>query len=559
MSDWDYVIAGAGSAGCVLAARLCEDPTTRVLLIEAGGPAKTIFARMPAGVGMVHSNPKYDWGYLSTPQPGLNGRQIYYPRGKGLGGSSLLNGMIYIRGNAADYDRWRQKGLVGWSYGDVLPYFRRSAGAQHRGGEAHHDTTGPLKVTPAGNYDRINRVFVAACQQAGAPVNTDFNGTSQTGVGRLDVKASGGLRQSTAEAYLNPVPKNLTVMTGCPVLKVVTKDRRAVAILTPQGEMRARHEVILCLGAFETPKALMLSGIGPGAHLAEHGIDMVQDLPGVGQTLYDHPNMPMQFGLRDASLSMARFQRLDRAMVMGAQWLFSRSGPAASPFWASALFHAIRDSEMPELEVFFTPMVVREDSAVNQKGFSLQSLSHLGKAMIARGKIAEPGLQFDINLLRPRSCGQVRLASADPLQAPVIDAGYFSDDSDFFDLVEGMRHLRRVMAQPAFDGVGDAELSPGAACQTDEDLRQSIRELVTTGHHPACTARIGAEGDPGAVLDGEFRVRGVQGLRVVDASALPDMVSGNIGAPVIMLAERAADMIRGRPQLTANDPRETAA
>jgi choline dehydrogenase len=543
----------------VLAARLCEDPGTRVLLIEAGGRGRSVFARMPAGVGMVHSNPTYDWGYMSTPQPGLNGRQIYYPRGKGLGGSSLLNGMIYIRGNAADYDRWRQKGLVGWSYGDVLPYFRRSAGAQHRGGERHHDTTGPLKVTPAGNFDRINRIFVEACQQAGAPANPDFNGATQAGVGRLDVKVGGGLRQSTAEAYLNPMPGNLTVMTGCPVLKVVTKDRRAVAILTPQGEMRARREVILCLGAFETPKALMLSGIGPGAHLAEHGIDVVHDLPGVGQTLFDHPNMPMQFGLRDAGLSMARFQRLDRAMMMGAQWLISRSGPAASPFWASALFHAIRDSEMPELEVFFTPMVVREDSAVNQKGFSLQSLSHLGKAMIARGKIAEPGLQFDINLLRPRSCGQVTLASADPLQAPVIDAGYFSDDSDFSDLVEGMRHMRRVMAQPAFDGIGGAELSPGAARQSDEDLRQSIRALVTTGHHPACTARIGTDSDPGAVLDGEFRVRGMQGLRVVDASALPDMVSGNIGAPVIMLAERAADMIRGRPPLMAENPGEDAA
>lgn len=555
---FDYIIAGGGSAGCVLAARLCEDPRLKVLLVEAGGPAKSIFARMPAGVGMIHSNPKYDWGYWSTPQPALGGRRIYYPRGKGLGGSSLMNGMIYIRGNVGDYDRWRQKGLTGWSYGDVLPYFRRAAGAAHRKGEAHHRPDGPLKISPAGNYDRINRVFVEACQQAGAPHNGDFNGAVQAGAGRMDVKAKGGIRQSAAEAYLTPRPKNLAVMTGTPVLKLLTEGRRATGILTPQGEFRAGREVILSLGAFESPKLLMLSGIGPGAHLRDHGIQVLNDLPGVGQTLYDHPNMPMQFGLTDPSLSMARFQRLDRAALMGARWLLTRSGPAAAPFWASALFHAIRDAEMPELQVFFTPMVVREDSGAGSKGFNLQSLSHLGKAMIARGKIAEPGLQFDINLLRPRSSGAVTLASPDPLAPPLIDPGYFSDESDFTDLIEGMRHMRRVVQQPAFAGLADAELSPGGGKLTDADLRQSVRDHATTGHHLACTARIGAPGDPGAVLDTEFRVRGVENLRVADASALPDMVSGNIGAPVIMLAERAADMILGKPQLAADDPRETA-
>ncbi|MEM7224506.1 MAG: GMC family oxidoreductase N-terminal domain-containing protein [Pseudomonadota bacterium] len=555
---YDYVVAGAGSAGCALAARLAEDPNVTVCLVEAGGDGRSLFTRMPAGVGFVHSNPKYDWRYWSTPQSRLGGRRIYYPRGKGLGGSSLLNGMIYMRGNSRDYDRWRQKGLVGWAYGDVLPYFRRSSRAAHRKGNSYHGDSGPLHLTPAGNYDQINDIFVRACCEAGAPANEDFNGCGQTGAGRIDVKASGGVRQSSAEAYLAPCPRNLTVMTGTPVLRVMMDGRRAVGIAVPSGALCARAEVILSLGAFESPKTLMLSGIGPGPHLREYGIEVLHDLPGVGQSLYDHPNMPMQFGLLSARHSMSRFQRLDRAAVMGAQWIVARRGPAAAPFWSSVLFHAIRDREMPELEVFFTPMIVREDSGA-RKGFNLESFRHLGKSIIARGKLAEPGLQFDINLLRPRSCGEVRLASADPLDAPLIDCGYFSDDSDYLALVEGMTHMRKVVAQPAFRGIAGPELSPGPEILADEDMRAAVRDLCTTGHHPACTARMGRDGDPGAVLDSEFRVRGIENLRVVDASALPDMISGNINAPVIMMAERAADMILGRPQLAAEDPRERVA
>ncbi len=555
---FDYVIAGGGSAGCVLAARLAENPKATVCLVEAGGDGRSLFTRMPAGVGFVHANPKYDWGYWSTPQPRLGGRQIYYPRGKGLGGSSLLNGMIYMRGHPGDYDRWQRKGLAGWSYESVLPYFRRSAQAVHRRGDRFHGGNGPLRLMPAGNYDTINEIFVRACCEAGAPLNLDFNGCSQTGAGRIDVNVSNGVRQSAAEAYLTPRPSNLAVITGTAVLRILTEGRRAVGIVTPHGKVRARAEVIVSLGAFESPKVLMLSGIGPGAQLRGQGIEVLHDLPGVGQSLYDHPNMPMQFGLLEPRYSMARYQRLDRAVVMGAEWLLARRGPAAAPFWSSVLYHSIRDRRMPELEVFFTPMVVREDSG-GRKGFNLESLNHIGRSIIARGRLAEPGLQFDINVLRPRSSGEVRLASADPLAAPLIDCGYFSDEGDYLDIIEGMKHIRKVVGQPTFQGVAGPEFSPGLDVVKDDDLRQAIRAFCTTGHHPACTARMGVAGDPGAVLDGEFRVRGLASLRVVDASAMPDMIGGNINAPVIMMAERAADMILGRPPLAAEDPRENAA
>jgi len=550
---FDYVIAGGGSAGCTLAARLAEDPDVSVLLVEAGGDGDSLFSRMPAGNGFLFGNPRHDWGYESTPQEGLGGRRIYYPRGRGLGGSSLMNGMIYIRGNPADYDRWRQKGLSGWSYADVLPYFRKSAGAPHRAGDAFHGTDGPLKLSPAPNHDAINRRFLDACRQAGAPDNPDFNGAAQEGAGRLDTKVWRGVRQSSARAYLEPRPGNLTVLADSHVLRVVMEGRKAVGLLLTRGMMRARREVVLCLGAFGSPQCLMLSGIGPADHLRRHGIDPVIDLPGVGSNLYDHPNMPMQFGLLRPELSMARFQRIDRAAWMGLRWLLAHDGPAAGPFWSTALFHAVRDHAMPELEIFFTPMVVREEGGA--KRFSIQSLLSAGKTIIARGKSAQPGLQFDINLLRPQSSGTVRLASNDPMARPLIDPGYFSNRVDLDDLVAGVRHMREVVAQEALADVAGIELSPGAGTNSDTDIRRAIRDLATTGHHPVSTCRMGGDHDGGAVLDAALRVRGAEGLRVVDASSFPDQISGNTGAPVIMMAEKAADIMLGRPALPASDPR----
>ena len=554
---FDYIVAGGGSAGCTLAARLAQAGDASVLLVEAGGGSSSLFSRMPAGNGFLFGNPRHDWGFQSTPQPGLGGRRIYYPRGRGLGGSSLMNGMIYIRGNAADYDRWRQMGLAGWSYGDVLPYFRRSAGARHRPGDPFHGTDGPLKLSPARRRDAINERFVAACLEAGAPFNDDFNGATQEGAGWFDTKVWRGIRQSSARAYLEQPPGNLTILADSPVLRIAMEGSRAVGLVLATGKVRARREVVLCLGAFGSPQCLMLSGIGPADHLRDHGIDVALDLPGVGARLADHPNMPLQFGLLRPELSMARHQRIDRAAWMGLRWLLARSGPGAGPFWSTALFHAVRDHAMPELEIFFTPMVVREEGGA--KRLSIQTLLSAGKAVIARGKTAEPGLQFDINLLRPASSGTLRLASGDPRDAPLIDPRYFSDPADLEDLEAGVRHMRRVVAQPALAGIAGAERSPGAGAVSDGEIRQAIRALATTGHHPVATCRMGGDHDTGAVLDAELRVRGIDGLRVADASSFPDQISGNTGAAVIMLAEKAADMMLGRPAPAPEDPRAVGA
>ncbi|MDH3387556.1 MAG: GMC family oxidoreductase N-terminal domain-containing protein [Gammaproteobacteria bacterium] len=546
--SYDYIIAGAGSAGCVLAARLCEDPAVTVCLVEAGGNGDSLFVRMPAGNGFIFGNPRFDWGYHSTAQSGLNGRRIYYPRGKGLGGTSLMNGLIYIRGNARDFDRWRDRGIRGWGYADVLPYFKKSETATYRDAE-FHGQAGPLKISPAQNYCAVSRCFVTAAQQAGARLNDDFNARRQIGVGRFDAKVFNGQRQSTSATFLQRRPANLTVMTDTRALKVALSGGKAVGLQISHGgitqTLHAVREVIACLGAFESPKLLMLSGIGPADHLREFGIDVAQDLPGVGESLQDHPNMPLTFELRDPALSFARYQRLDRTIWLGLQYLFSKSGPATGPFWSVALFHAFDGGELPDIEVFCTPMVVREGAGGS--GWTLQNLLQPGRAILARGKTATPGIQFDINLLRPGSKGRIRLASANPVDHPLIDPAYFSAPEDVDQLIDGVAHIREVTRQPAFAEFIGKEITFGAQVTSRTAMTDGLREHITTGHHPVASCRIGADDDPAAVLDAEFRVRGIDALRVVDASAFPDQISGNPNAGVIMMAERAADMLTGRP------------
>ena len=555
-NSYDFVIAGGGSAGCALAARLAEEAAVSVCLIESGGNGRSPFITMPAGNGFVFGDARFDWGLESVPQKELNGRCIYYPRGKGLGGSSLLNGMIYIRGNARDFEHWRQMGLAGWSYADVLPYFRRSENAQHRD-DPYHGNDGPLSVSPAANFYAIDQRFLDAAEGLGATRNSDFNGDSQVGVGRIDSTVRDGRRCSSATAYLSKRPSNLTVLTDTHVLEIVFNKGRAAGLRVAGSRgvqtIYAAQEIISCLGAFGSPQLLMLSGIGPQQHLRELGIDVVLDRAGVGESLYDHPNMPVTFELKDASLSMARFQRVDRAIGLAMRYLLTRSGPGAGSFWSTALFHSLRDPLLPDFEIFCTPMVVREEPAA--AGWSIQNILNFGRTVIARGKTAEPGVQFDINLLRPRSRGRVRLATSDPRQPLLIDPAYLSDAADMSDLVEGCKHIRELAGEPRLREVLGAETMPGENARSDAQIAAAVRAGVTTGHHPVATCRMGRADDAGAVLDACFRVQGIEGLRVVDASAFASQISGNPNATIIMMAERAADIMLGKPQL---EPQEIA-
>ena len=551
---YDYVIAGGGSAGCTLAARLAEDLSVKVCLVEAGGPGRDLFIRMPAGNGFVFGNPKLDWGFESLPQKGLNDRRIYFPRGKALGGTSIMNGMIYMRGVPADYDGWQAGGLQGWGFANLLPYFRRSEDARERR-DPWHGRNGPLKTELSANYGTLEQAFIEAAIAAGHKRLDDFNGSQRTGVARTDSTVHRGVRQSSAIAYLKNPPKNLTILTGRHVNRMTFEGRRAVGLETLSGEhIRAEHEVILCQGAFGTPQTLMLSGIGPADHLSQHGISTLADLPGVGENLADHVDVSMQYGSDRMDLSLARHQRLDKAAALMARWLFTGSGPGAGAFFSAVLFHAFDDPALPELEVFMTPMTV-EENMTNGEEEKTPLLQRLGRKLLVRGrKVARPGIQIDINQERPKSLGTVRLASNNPIDHPLIDPNYFSDPHDLDELLRGVKMMREVMAQPQIALYVTGELGAWKNAKSDADIIDAIRTTAYTGHHPCSTARMGGDNDINAVLDDSLRVRGVEGLRVCDAAAMPTQITGNLNATVIAMAEKAADMILGRPALPPEYP-----
>ncbi|MDO8252675.1 MAG: choline dehydrogenase [Rhodoferax sp.] len=525
---FDYLIIGGGPAGCVLAARLSENPDISVALLEAGPPDTSVLIHCPAGLAVLAKTGQANWQFETVPQAGLNGRCGYQPRGKVLGGSSSVNAMIYTRGHRADYEHWAAQGNPGWSYEDVLPYFKR---AEHneRGADAFHGANGPLNVMDLAHPNRFGPVFVEAALQAGFAHNPDFNGERQDGVGLYQVTHKNGERFSAAKAYLTPnlTRPNLRVFTGAHVTRILLERKRAVGVeFHHEGavkQLKASREVLLCAGALQSPQILMLSGVGPHAHLLENGIATLHDLPGVGQNLHDHPDVVL---VADAPQAKDLFGLSVSGMVRAIQGIFEwrrhRTGLLTSNFAEAGGFIKSQASEpIPDLQLHFV----------------------VGK-LVNHGRTTTFGHGYSCHvcLLRPRSRGSVTLASKDPLEPPLIDPNFLGERDDMDRLIRGFKLMRHILAQPALAAIGGRELAASASARTDAEIEHFIRDHADTIYHPAGTCRMG----PGTldVVDAQLRVRGLEALRVVDASIMPRLVSGNTNAPVIMIAEKAADLIK---------------
>lgn len=529
IGTFDYLVIGAGSAGCVLAARLSENPAVRVALVEAGPPDRSALIHCPAGLALLAQTTRYNWAFNTVPQPGLNGRRGYQPRGKVLGGSSSINAMVYIRGQREDYDHWAAQGNPGWSFAEVLPYFKR---AEHneRGADAFHGSGGPLNVMDLRSPSRFGPLFIEAARQAGQSLNRDFNADTQEGVGMYQVTHRNGERCSAAKAYLAPAlgRPNLQVFTDAQVTRVVFDgERRATgAELRMGGALRridVRREVLLSAGALQSPQLLMLSGIGAGAELQRHGIPVIQDLPGVGRHLHDHPDVVQVVDaphLKDLfGLSLAGAWHALRGIF---EWRRHRRGMLTTNFAeAGGFIRSSAEQSVPDLQLHFV----------------------IGKLVDhGRKTVLGHGYSCHVCLLQPRSRGRVTLESADPQAAPLIDPNFFGDPDDLRRLVRGFTLMRQILQQPALASLGGRELAASAQAQTDEQIEHFVRERADTIYHPVGTCRMGPGADD--VVDAQLRVHGMRGLRVVDASVMPRIVSGNTNAPTIMIAEKASDLIK---------------
>lgn len=525
---YDYIIIGGGSAGCVLAARLSEDPGVQVALLEAGPPDDSVLIHCPAGLALLAKSGQANWGLQTVPQAGLNGRRGYQPRGKVLGGSSSVNAMIYTRGHPRDYDDWAAQGNPGWAWSDVLPFFKR---AEHneRGADDFHGSGGPLNVMDLRCPNRHSPDFVEAGVQAGYAHNPDFNGPEQEGVGLYQVTHKNGERYSAAKAYLTPhrARPNLHVLTGAHATRILLEGQRAVGLEFVQDgqkrELRAKREVLLSAGALLSPQLLMLSGIGPADQLREHGITLRHQLPGVGRNLQDHVDVVLVYDAPQLTDLFGLSFKGALNMVRGIfEWRRQRSGMLTTNFAEAGGFIRSQASEpIPDLQLHFV----------------------VGK-LVNHGRTTTTGHGYSCHvcLLRPKSRGSVRLASADPLAAPLIDPAFLAERDDMDRLIRGFKLMRSILSQPALARFGARELPASAQAHSDAQIEDFIRNHADTIYHPVGSCRMGP--GPTDVVDAQLRVHGLRGLRVVDASVMPGLVGGNTNAPVIMMAEKAAALIR---------------
>ncbi len=532
----DYVIVGAGSAGCALAYRLAE-AGRRVTVIEEGGSDAGPFIQMPGALSYPMNMGIYDWGLKSEPEPHLGGRVLATPRGKVLGGSSSINGMVYVRGHARDFDTWAALGADGWAYADVLPYFKRMEASHGGSGPEFRGTDGPLHITRGPRENPLFNAFIEAGRQAGYPVTMDYNGQQQEGFGPMEATIWKGRRWSAANAYLRPAMAggNVQIVQGL-ARRVVMEGTRAVGVeVAVRGEVqviRAGREVVLAASSLNTPKLLMLSGIGPGRHLQDHGLPVVADRPGVGANLQDHLEIYMQFAASQP-ITLYKYWNLWGKARVGAQWLFTRTGLGASnQFEACAFIRSKPGVDYPDIQYHFLPIAVRYDGKAAAEGHGFQA--HVGP-------------------MRSKSRGSVTLRSANPADPPLIRFNYMSHPEDWEDFRACIRLTREVFGQEAFKPYLKSEIQPGAGVETDAEMDDFLRQHVESAYHPCGTARMGRATDPMAVVDPECRVIGVQGLRVADSSVFPQVTNGNLNAPSIMVGEKAADHILGRTPLPASN------
>lgn len=535
--EFDYIIVGAGTAGSVLANRLSADPDNRVLVLEAGPRDRSIFINMPAAFSEPLKNDKLNWGYYSEPEPAMNNRRMYCPRGRVVGGSSSINGMVYIRGHAYDYNRWAEQGLKDWSYSHCLPYFRR-AQRHELGANDYRGGQGPVHVSAGRATHPLHAAWIEAGQQAGYNYTHDVNGAQQEGIGPFDRTVWNGERCSAAKAYLHPALKrdNLEIMSGCKAHKVLFENDKATGIeFSKKGRVEkiyASREVILCGGAINSPQLLQLSGVGPADHLKKIDIPVVADRPGVGENLQDHLEVYVQYESKKPISLYPSLQPFGRLKV-GLEWIFSRTGPGSTNhFETGGFIRSKAGIEHPNLQFHFLPLAINYDGSSPAGGHGFQA--HVGP-------------------MRPTSRGHVRIKSNDPGKHPEILFNYMATENDREEMRDAIRLTREIIDQKAFEPYRGEELSPGRDAQSDDEIDAFIRARGESAYHPTCTCKMGLESDSDAVVDAEGRVYGVQNLRVADASIMPDLISGNTDTPTVMIAEKISDRILGKEPLPPSD------